>query len=101
MVVDFVYSVSAVMAVGKRPVTIPNPAAKPTSADGTAPETVWESRTPPNKTSQKPPPTGGGFFIPGRWFAHTTPGEPLEASANGPEAYSRRGSFSILKGEIK
>src|SRR5690606_42041344 len=29
---------------------IPNPEAKPSSADGTAPETVWESRTPPDNT---------------------------------------------------
>src|SRR5204863_10165427 len=33
---------------GETPGHIPNPEAKPSSADGTAPERVWESRTPPN-----------------------------------------------------
>ena len=35
------------MAKGKYPVHIPNPEVKPFSADGTALETVWESRTSP------------------------------------------------------
>src|SRR6476659_11409148 len=34
---------------------IPNPEAKPLSADGTALETGWESRTPPDITSRKGP----------------------------------------------
>src|SRR6478672_10400541 len=38
---------------GETPGPIPNPEAKPFSADGTAPATVWESRTPPDKHSQK------------------------------------------------
>src|SRR6476620_4333083 len=33
---------------GETPGPIPNPEAKPFSADGTAPATVWESRTPPD-----------------------------------------------------
>src|SRR5215217_7361660 len=33
---------------------IPNPEAKPLSADGTALETGWESRTPPDKHSKGP-----------------------------------------------
>jgi hypothetical protein len=33
---------------GETPGPIPNPEVKPFSADGTAPETVWESRTPPD-----------------------------------------------------
>src|SRR5690606_15554765 len=33
---------------GDTPGPIPNPEAKPASADGTAPPRVWESRTPPN-----------------------------------------------------
>src|SRR5215211_7855390 len=33
---------------------IPNPEAKPLSADGTALETGWESRTPPNNTPKGP-----------------------------------------------
>src|SRR3954464_6896273 len=32
---------------------IPNPEAKPLSADGTAPETGWESRTPPDKLPER------------------------------------------------
>ena len=40
--------VSVVTATGKRPVSIPNPEAKPDSADGTAPARVRESRTPPS-----------------------------------------------------
>src|SRR3712207_7504957 len=44
------------------PGLIPNPEAKPLSADGTAPETEWESRTPPNNpfrtgVSARPAPT--------------------------------------------
>src|SRR4051812_511982 len=43
---------------------IPNPEAKPLSADGTAPETGWESRTPPDKPSTKgPQPPGRGPFV--------------------------------------
>src|SRR3712207_7468630 len=34
------------------PGPIPNPEAKPLSADGTAPETGWESRTPPDNHSR-------------------------------------------------
>src|ERR1041384_6264004 len=33
---------------GETPGPIPNPEAKPSSADGTAPARVWESRTPPD-----------------------------------------------------
>jgi hypothetical protein len=35
-------------SVGETPGPIPNPEAKTHSADGTAPERVWESRTPPD-----------------------------------------------------
>src|SRR3954453_8786915 len=35
---------------GETPGLIPNPEAKPSSADGTAPGRVWESRTPPDST---------------------------------------------------
>lgn len=44
-----------VIAVGKRPASIPNLEAKPTSADGTAPARVWESRTPPPTKQMKAP----------------------------------------------
>ena len=46
------------------PGPIPNPEAKPASADGTALARVWESRTPPNTTSHKPEPPNP----PGRGF---------------------------------
>src|SRR5436305_6084253 len=43
---------------GETPGHIPNPEAKPSSADGTAPASVWESRTPPdnNVTVEGRPP---------------------------------------------
>ncbi len=50
---------------GETPGPIPNPEAKPSSADGTALDRVWESRTPPNTTSQNAPdhPWSGAFCI--------------------------------------
>ena len=38
---------------GETPGPIPNPVVKPFSADGTALETVWESRTPPDMYPEK------------------------------------------------
>src|SRR3954471_13671555 len=38
---------------------IPNPEAKPLSADGTAPATGWESRTPPDNTPERGPSQSG------------------------------------------
>src|SRR4051812_6889420 len=53
--------VPVVIAVRETPGPIPNPEVKPTSADGTAPETVWESRTPPdNNHTLRAAPTRGG-----------------------------------------
>src|SRR4051812_43737016 len=48
------------------PGLIPNPEAKPPSADGTAPETGWESRTPPDNHSRTGPrhQAAGPFGIP-------------------------------------
>jgi hypothetical protein len=52
---------------GDPPVPIPNTEVKPLSADGTAWETMWESRSPPNsffiekRFLQK----GNRFFLPG------------------------------------
>ena len=40
---------------GGTPGPIPNPEAKPSSADGTAPDRVWESRTPPDKLPEQGP----------------------------------------------
>src|SRR5690625_1265643 len=47
-------------SVGETPGPIPNPEAKPHSADGTAPGRVWESRTPPHTRfpGPGPPPPG-------------------------------------------
>ena len=42
-------------SVGETPGPIPNPEAKPHSADGTAPARVWESRTPPDKPTPRAP----------------------------------------------
>src|SRR5437879_4614843 len=48
---------------GETPGPIPNPEVKPSSADGTAPETVWESRTPPDINKQEGPPDLGRPFL--------------------------------------
>lgn len=42
------HSVTVVIAKWETPGHIPNPEAKPFSADGTALGRVWESRTPPD-----------------------------------------------------
>ena len=42
------HNVTAVIAKRETPGHIPNPEAKPFSADGTALGRVWESRTPPD-----------------------------------------------------
>ena len=44
---DRITDFAAAMAQGRRPVTIPNPEAKPWHGDGTMPERTWESSTPP------------------------------------------------------
>src|SRR5438270_9646349 len=44
---------------GETPGHIPNPEAKPSSADGTAPARVWESRTPPDPNPAAGAPTPG------------------------------------------
>ena len=43
-----------VMRLGETPVPIPNTMVKPQTADGTALETVWESRWPPAPKKKKP-----------------------------------------------
>ena len=48
MMVDMFHSVTVVIAKWETPGHIPNPEAKPFSADGTALGRVWESRTPPD-----------------------------------------------------
>src|ERR1700754_1185591 len=50
---------------GETPGPIPNPEAKPSSADGTALVRVWESRSSPtfNVFTSGPPPAGGGPLL--------------------------------------
>ena len=48
---------------GETPGPIPNPEAKPSSADGTAPDRVWESRTPPNNPFRKGTHSHGSPFV--------------------------------------
>jgi hypothetical protein len=48
---------------GETPGYIPNPVAKPSSADGTALGRVWESRTPPDSTLERPTPHGVGLSV--------------------------------------
>ena len=47
--VERVERVTAAIAKRETPGPIPNPEVKPFSADGTATERLWESRTPPDK----------------------------------------------------
>ena len=47
------HSVTVVIAKWETPGHIPNPEAKPFSADGTALARVWESRTPPDSFKKK------------------------------------------------
>src|SRR6266567_5710667 len=49
------FKVSGGFAGGATPVPIPNTEVKPSRADGTAGETLWESRTPPGLFFPKPP----------------------------------------------
>src|SRR4051812_28278794 len=44
------------------PGPIPNPEVKPLSADGTATEGLWESRTSPDILSRRPPASAGGLL---------------------------------------
>src|SRR5579862_8838582 len=55
--------VSAANSAGETPGPIPNPEAKPCSADGTALVTGWESRTPPDIFSKGHPITRVAFRI--------------------------------------
>src|SRR6266571_8623624 len=59
------FKVSGGFAGGATPVPIPNTEVKPSRADGTAGETLWESRTPP------------GLFIVDRTLRARRPRPPL------------------------
>src|SRR5215218_6650926 len=71
---------------------IPNPEAKPLSADGTALETGWESRTPPDNHSRRGPSIRAGapssypktlLLVPkaGEWADFGAESPPLRQSA--------------------
>src|SRR3954465_4050873 len=69
---------------GETPGLIPNPEVKPSSADGTAPETVWESRTPPDiNMTERAAWTGGPFCVVGH-NEHSRPcaSDPSSAPAS-------------------
>ena len=75
-----------VIAPGKRPASIPNLEAKPGSANGTATDRLWESRTPPQHTYR----SGQRPFVSGRFFlfalcrrSRSTPFEPCRHEACG------------------
>src|ERR1041385_2250384 len=57
------FQVSGGFAGGATPVPISNTEVKPSRADGTAGETLWESRTPPGSLPEAPASRlrGGGF----------------------------------------
>ena len=55
------------------PGPIPNPEAKPASADGTALVRVWESRSPPNTTSHESPESPSPVTRGSRHSTHNTP----------------------------
>ena len=48
---------------GVTPVPIPNTEVKPTRADGTAREAVWESRSPPHFSEEPALVAGFSFFV--------------------------------------
>src|SRR5205807_9440595 len=97
---------SVVIASWGTPGPIPNPEAKPDSADGTATEGLWESRTPPNTTSHSPAPVetpglpGPGHFsypegrlaYPNRRLTHPQGRLAIRPSrhTNRPAGYARR-----------
>src|SRR5699024_1149786 len=56
------HRVTAVIARRETPGPIPNPEAKPLSADGTATARSWESRTPPDHTCQSSHPHPRGWL---------------------------------------
>jgi hypothetical protein len=58
------YKICGGHSPGETPGPIPNPEAKAWHGDGTAPDRVWESSSPPHHTSQGGP-QGLPFFIPG------------------------------------
>src|SRR3954447_3827888 len=74
---------------------IPNPEAKPLSADGTALETGWESRTPPgNPLTERAPATRLGPFRkprPARFIAIKRASAPAGLLRRGPDVVGQPG----------
>src|SRR5215218_3620181 len=66
---------------------IPNPEAKPLSADGTALETGWESRTPPDNHSRRGPSIRAGAPSP----CPDTVIATFRTESPPPEPHTRRG----------
>ena len=62
-------------STGETPSNIPNLEAKPGSANGTATDRLWESRTPPQHTSGKRPGTQRFLAAPLSHTAKTTPND--------------------------
>ena len=75
--------VTAAIAKRETPGPIPNPEVKPFSADGTAIERLWESRTPPDKH------LGRGHQIPGGPACISRHSVSTVAPGTGPEALRR------------
>src|SRR3954453_2802646 len=88
------------------PGTIPNPEVKPASANGTAPERMWESRTPPNNThpmgaiTRWPPSLVWGAFcvpVPSRFLRSERAWQTVVSrAARGPRAGDPRTGDRLL-----
>src|SRR5437588_10095636 len=72
---------------GETPGPIPNPEAKPSSADGTAPARMWESRTPPDYIPAGPRNRGPVCVVPLRPAKIVN---PVGGSGVGPRAAQPR-----------
>ncbi len=71
---------------GETPGPIPNPEAKAWHGDGTAPERMWESSTPPHSPYERGPHTGSPFLR----FAHQTRPRPDATTPETLPAYRHR-----------
>ena len=79
------------------PGNIPNPEAKPLSADGTALETGWESRTPPDNTSRRGPSIRAGALRHSRTHSRAFRAERADSRAE--RAHARCG-FAVKGRQI-
>lgn len=86
-------TVPAATAGGETPGPIPNPEAKPPSANGTAPTRERKSRTPPEHT---PPARAGPAPQPG---AHPHTGQTHKHTRRTPPPHGRRDAAKAAKGE--